>query len=206
MAALEKTTPIDLAANERAAKSNLEDRKYHFDVQRPYDLKIAEFNLTRARNFFEYSEEELRQLEKMYKADDVTEETEAIVLKRARDQLESRESFPGIQSDVARPCDQFRHSSHRRASQGIQPAQGVGGREGQDRLARGAAAQQIEVEKQRVQNARSAERLKKLLADREQLTVNSPLEGVVYYGKCTRGKISDAQSLADSLRPTAWSR
>ena len=36
----------------------------------------------------EYEEEELRQLEKMYKADDITEETEQIVLKRARDTVE----------------------------------------------------------------------------------------------------------------------
>ena len=38
-----------------------------------------------AKSQLEYEEEELRQLEKMYKADDITEETEEIVLKRARD-------------------------------------------------------------------------------------------------------------------------
>ena len=82
LATLEKTTPLDLAANERAEKINTEDRKYYFDVQRPFNLKMADFNLKRARNSLEYTEEELRQLEKMYAADDVTEETEAIVLKR----------------------------------------------------------------------------------------------------------------------------
>jgi multidrug efflux pump subunit AcrA (membrane-fusion protein) len=39
------------------------------------------------------------------------------------------------------------------------------------------------------------------LADRERLTVRSPVEGVVYYGKLTRGKAADAQALADALRP-----
>ena len=38
-----------------------------------------------AKDTLEYEEEELRQLEKMYKADEATEETEKIVLKRARD-------------------------------------------------------------------------------------------------------------------------
>ena len=36
-----------------------------------------------AKEELEYEQEELHQLEKMYKADDITEETEQIVLKRA---------------------------------------------------------------------------------------------------------------------------
>ncbi len=51
LATLEKTTPLDLAANERAEKINAEDRKYYFDVQRPFNLKMAEFNLKRAAQF-----------------------------------------------------------------------------------------------------------------------------------------------------------
>jgi len=61
--------------------------------------------------------------------------------------------------------------------------------------------QQIEVEKQRIQHKRAVERLKRLVDDRERLTVRSPTEGVVYYGKSTRGKFSETQPLADALRP-----
>lgn len=200
LAALEKTTPIDLAANERAAKSNQQDRKYYFDVQRPFDLKMAEFNLRRAGNYVEYSEEELRQLEKMYQADEVTEETEAIVLKRARDQLESAKTSLessritrdyAVEFGIPRADDRIKESSERRQLDTERAKIAV-----PEALQR----QQIEVEKLRVQTVRSAERLKKLQGDRERLTVHSPLEGVVYYGKCTRGKFSDAQPLADSLR------
>ncbi len=200
LAALEKITPIDLAANERAAKTNQQDRKYYFDVQRPFDLKMAEFNLRRAGNYVEYSEEELRQLEKMYQADEVTEETEAIVLKRARDQLESAKMSLessrisrdfAIEFAIPRTDEQTKESSERRelATQRAKIA-----------VPEALQRQQIEVEKLRVQTARSAERLKKLQGDRERLTVRAPLEGVVYFGKCTRGKFSDAQPLADSLR------
>ena len=41
-----------------------------------------------ANESLEYEKEELHQLEKMYKADDITEETEQIVLKRARDAVD----------------------------------------------------------------------------------------------------------------------
>jgi multidrug efflux pump subunit AcrA (membrane-fusion protein) len=43
--------------------------------------------------------------------------------------------------------------------------------------------------------------LKKLLADRDMMTVKSPIDGIVYYGKSVRGKFSDSNSLAESLRP-----
>ena len=42
-----------------------------------------------ARNRLEYQAEELKQLEQMYAADDLTEETEEIILKRTRDAVES---------------------------------------------------------------------------------------------------------------------
>lgn len=201
LATLEKTTPLDLAANERAEKINAEDRKYYFEVQRPFNLKMAEFNLKRARNSLEYTEEELRQLEKMYAADDVTEETEAIVLKRARDQLESAKMMMEsaqvtrdreINVDIPRTDDRTKESGQRRELE-IARAKIV--------VPETLKRQQIEVEKQRVQHARSAKRLKGLIADRERLTVRSPIEGLVYYGKCTRGKFGDSQGLAESLRP-----
>ncbi len=91
--ALEKTTPMDLETSQRAARVAEEDRKYFFEVDRPFRLKSAEFGLKVAKEFLEYDEEELHQLEKMYKADDITEETEQIVLKRARDTVDPRSSW-----------------------------------------------------------------------------------------------------------------
>ena len=53
-------------------------------------VKIEDFTLTMYHAQLEYEQEELRQLEKMYKADDISEETEQIVLKRAHDNVDSR--------------------------------------------------------------------------------------------------------------------
>jgi len=202
LAALEKTTPIDLAANERMAKTNQEDRKHYFDVQRPFELKVADFSLMRTRNYLEYSEEELRQLEKMYQADDITEETEAIVLKRARDQLESAKiavEASQISRDftvtlgIPRSDERVQETNQRRQLESERA---------KIALPQALQRQQIEIEKLRIQNGRTAERLKKLVSDRQRLTVRAPSDGTVYYGKSTRGKFSDAQSLVDSLRPS----
>jgi multidrug efflux pump subunit AcrA (membrane-fusion protein) len=64
-----------------------------------------------------------------------------------------------------------------------------------------AQKHRMELKKLRVGRERAEEKLKRLLDDRELLTVQSPIDGIVYYGKCVRGKFSDSASLAENLRP-----
>ena len=97
--ALERTTPLDLESSQRAARLAEEDRKFFFDVERPFLLEAVEFNLKMAKEWLEYEQEELHQLEKMYKADDITEETEQIVLKRARDAVDTRQVHGASDAD-----------------------------------------------------------------------------------------------------------
>ena len=49
------------------------------------------FSVKSAVEYLEYAKEELRQLEKMYRSKDLTEETEEIILRRTRFQVESSE-------------------------------------------------------------------------------------------------------------------
>jgi HlyD family secretion protein len=198
--ALEKTTPLDLEASERAARTAEEDRKSFFDVDRPFTLKAIEFSLKITRDALEYEEEELRQLEKMYKADDITEETEEIVLKRARDTVEKAKfmvEYAQVNHDrvlkflLPRAEDTVKESASRKS---------LDWEKNKVQLPLAVQKQQLELEKLRVQRERTDERLKKLLGDRELLTVKSPADGIVYYGKCVRGRFSDSTSLADSLR------
>ena len=79
---------MDLEASARAKKIADEDLNYFLNINRSFLDESAEFSLKNAQQSLEYSEEELKQLEKMYKADDLTEETEEIVLKRARNEVE----------------------------------------------------------------------------------------------------------------------
>ena len=52
-----------------------------------------------------------------------------------------------------------------------------------------------------MQRGQSEEKLHRLLADRELMTVDAPADGIVYYGKLSRGKPGDAAAMADVLRP-----
>ena len=198
--ALEKTTPLDLEASQRVARIAEEDRKAFFDVELPFTLREIDFSLKAATNTLEYQEEELHQLEKMYKADDITEETEEIVLRRARDTVERAKfnvEMVQLSHDLAlkflipRTKDMVKDSAQRKQ---------LDWNKNKVEIPLALQKQRLEVEKSRVQRERSDDKLKKLLADREMMTVKSPADGIVYYGKCVRGKFSDSTSLGESLR------
>jgi HlyD family secretion protein len=199
--ALEEYTPIDLAANERLAKMSEEDQRYYFDRQRPFNERGIAFNLQSAKNRLEYAEEELRQLKKMYEADDLVEESEAIVLKRAqhsvdaaRMSLESSQMSHdfSLEFNLPRNDESMRESALRTRLQTQRNA---------ITLPLTLQRQRLEVAKLNQQRLRSEERLKKLESDREAMAVTSPLDGIVYYGRAVRGKFSDSVTQAESLSP-----
>jgi HlyD family secretion protein len=197
---LDKTTPLDLEQNARAARVAEEDRKYFMDVGRPFTLKMIEFSLKMANQSLEYEQEELRQLEKMYKADDITEETEQIVLKRARDTVE-RAKF--MVEYVKLNCDHALKFTLPRTEESVKEAaqrRSLDQEKSKLELPLILQRQRLELEKLRVQRERTNDRLKKLLADRELMTIRSPADGIVYYGKCTRGRFGDSTGMAESLR------
>ncbi len=194
MITLEKTTPMSLAAGERAHKEAGDDLKYYFDVRRPMALESAEFSLKYSQENFDYQQEELRQLEKMYAADDLTEETEEIILKRARNSL-ARAKFYLEQSKIF----------HERTVNVLISRDDVAIRESAKMMDMLWAdtkialpvtlkKQRLALEKMKLLRSRSDERLENLLKDRAAMTVKAPVGGVVYYGRCVRGKFSGSGS------------
>ena len=84
LAAMEKIVPLEDQANNRNRRITEEDWKRFQEVEKPLMVKVTEYHLKASQDMLEYAEEEYRQLEKMYKADDLREETERIVLRRAK--------------------------------------------------------------------------------------------------------------------------
>jgi HlyD family secretion protein len=199
--ALEKTLPMDIEASKRTARVAAEDRAEYFATDRPFLLKAVEHHLKDSKDSVDYQAEELRQLEKMYKADDITEETEKIVLKRARDTLE-REKFWGLESTQRRHDETLKYLIPRMDTQIKEYADRKAIESEKDKLQLPLMLQKLrlELERLKTQAARSAERLQKLLADQKLMVVKSPIGGVVYYGKASRGKFGDSNTIAEMLR------
>ena len=185
---LEATTPMDVAMAERAKKMADEDRARYFKIEREMDKKSAEFSLKRAQQYLDNDLEELKQLEKMYAADDLTEETEEIVLKRQRAAVEQSKFYleqaklrydETLQIRMPRSEESMKYSD-----QLLELAT----QQAKFSLPLSLEQQQLELEKAKVLRERSAEKFKKLLADQKLMTIESPVDGVVYYGKCVNGK------------------
>ncbi|HUS40415.1 MAG TPA: biotin/lipoyl-binding protein, partial [Pirellulales bacterium] len=87
----EKSVPESLAAARRAANESAENLARFRKSARADMIRDAEESLRSAERSLSYQLEELKQLERMYKADDLTEETEEIVLVRARHRVEAFE-------------------------------------------------------------------------------------------------------------------
>ena len=201
LSALEKLVPMDMEASQRTARFAEEDRADYVNVQRPWLLKATEHTVKDSKDSVDYQAEELRQLEKMYKADDITEETEKIVLKRARDKLE-RAKFWELDGAQRRKDEMLKYMIPRMDTQIKEYAErkAIDWEKDKAQLPLTLQKQRLELEKLKSQQTRSAERLQKLLADRKLMVVKSPIDGVVYYGKSTRGKFGDSNSVAETLR------
>ena len=197
---LEATTPLDLTAAERAGRIAEEDLARFLEVDRPMNEKSARFMLEGAQHSLDYEMEELRQLEKMYKADDLTEETEEIILKRQRHAVK-RAEFSLEMAKIR--CQQALETGLPRDEESIQDStlrQQLARERAEATLPMALGKQQLELEKLKVEQARGEEKLEKLLADRAAMAVTAPADGIVYYGRCVRGKWTGAASVAEKLR------
>lgn len=198
---LEKSTPIDLEMSERAKKMAEQDFDLYTKVEGQLAKNSAEFQLKSSEQNLEYVNEELKQLEKMYKADDLTEETEEIILKRSRNDVE-RAKFLAEQAR-ARHDRALRLDLPRAAEQqkfNLQQAELTWER-ARSSLPASYLRQKLDLEKKRVDLKKSDERLAELKHDRELMNVKSPAAGIVFYGRSQNGKWTTASALVQKYRP-----
>ena len=196
----EAAAPLDLRAAERAKESADKLLEHYLKVDADMSRRTAEESLKGSEYQLEYAQEELTQLEQMYKADDLTEQTEEIILKRAQRDVERANFF----LDLAR----IRHD---RTINEILPRQKVEMQDANERAAlalaraqatipRGVEEKRISLQKQEFSFARQQRQLEKLNADRELMVVEAPAAGIVYYGHCDRGRWPTSATIAKQLR------
>lgn len=200
LSAAEQAAPLDLRAAERAKQAADKELEHYLRVGADLALRSAQESLKSSEYSLEYAQEELAQLEKMYLADDLTEETEEIILKRARRDVERSEFFlegarvrheRTVNEQLPRQKEEL-HDATERAALALQRAQAT--------IPRSLEEKRIGLQKLRYAHADQTKQYEKLKADRELMVVKAPATGVVYYGQCERGKWPMAATLAKQLR------
>ncbi|HEX5472241.1 MAG TPA: HlyD family efflux transporter periplasmic adaptor subunit [Lacipirellulaceae bacterium] len=198
---LEKNLKLDFQDADRANQHAKEDFKRYNEVDRPMAIKSADFMVKFYNFMLDYEKDELHELEKMYKADDLTEETEEIVLKRQRNQVEFAEFS----------VEEAKVESNEMIKVRI-PRTDIRMKEALDRASLTKARAQMalsldldraryDLEQHKQLRAKSLDKHAKLLGDKELMEIKSPADGIVYYGQCTDGRWADTPSLTKRYKP-----
>ena len=195
-----ETQKLDRGAAARAIKKARQDYDHFTQVEKPRLIRTSEFNLESAMASVENAREELSQLEQMYRDDDMTEESEKIVLKRAQrsvDSAEYRLEGTKIQSDLMKSRG-VTEQSHEKADE-LARAELTYKQTVRD-LDSAKKRRDIEIAKSRDAFTEKQSELEELREERRQSTLTSPIDGIVFHGKLSRGKLPDK---ASSLKPSS---
>ncbi len=201
MPRMEKSLKLDFEDADRSDIHAQEDLKRYNETDRPMAVKSAEF-LVKYYNFMlDYEKDELKELEKMYKADDLTEETEEIVLKRQRNSVEFAKF--SLESAKLESDEMIKIRIPRmdvRIKEALDRAKLAKAR-AQMALSLDLDRARYELEQRKKLRTKSIDKHTKLLGDKELMEIKSPADGIVYYGQCVNGRWSDTPSLINRYKP-----
>jgi multidrug resistance efflux pump len=163
-------------------------------VDRQRQIDQAKFNLESAEAALENVQEELNQLQQMYEEDDLTEESEEIVLKRARQAVEAAEfRLVGTKTQTERLINQSIPQQTAEQDDAISKArvthQTAVEKQKNDRLRK-----ELELSKQRKATIKQAQEFETMREQRKQIILTSPHDGLVIHGELASGKIADKES------------
>jgi multidrug resistance efflux pump len=199
---LEQSVPLELSAAERAKKEADEDLERFRTEDRPFLERDADEDVKYARVSLEFAEEELKQLEKMYKADDLVEETERIILKRQQALVDLYKWM--LATFEKRRRDLLRFELPRRElalREGVEKTT-IASAKARSTLALAAEKKRLELEKLKQDYAKNEDRLAKLKRDRDAMAaVLAPAEGFVYYGRFLGARWIDVETAQNQLQP-----
>ena len=181
------------ALDKAAAKRTLDAAQQEYDnyqkVDRERELKQANFSLESAKFSLESAKEEYKQLEQMYKEDGLTEESEKIVLRRAKRSVDSATfSLEGRKISTERAIKQTIPKKDK---------------DQEDTLARAVMAFEkanldLEIEEQKAElelrpkQTKFDKQLKdfeRLREERKRVVLKSAGDGIFLHGQLTRGKL-----------------
>lgn len=198
---LTQTTPHKLEAAKRAKRNATEDLAYFESTSRASREKGVSFSLKSAEQRLDGAKEELNQLKKMYDADDLTEETEEIILKRQKFAVEAAEYSLENSRQLGELTLKTTLPREHESLTNAKRDQDIAAAYAEETLARTLAKKRLDVEKMKRDQKKAEKRLAELKKDLEELNVTAPMDGIIYLGACEDGKWTTGAGVAKRLIP-----
>ena len=188
LAILRETVTEQLERLQRKADESAEELSYFVETKRKAEEESAGFSLKRKEQILASYKEELKQLLQMYKADDITEDTEEIILQQQKDNVEAAEF--SLRMEVL---------NHKRTIAVKLPREEISLTDARDdgalaletkskELPRSVKIKQLEVAKLKTSLQRAKRSLAEMEKDRELFEIKSPGDGIFYHGSIEDGK------------------
>ena len=161
----------------------------HFQkIGRDSEVKEADIALRRAELSFDGEKEELNQLEKMYKADDLTENTEEIILKRQRETVKAAATLLELNKLAHQRTMEITLPRMATDLERAAKSADISLKENEQNIPRNLELKRIAMEDSRISAKREIENLEKLRADKDRFKITAPADGYFYYGSIDDGR------------------
>lgn len=187
--------------SDRRLKHALAALKYFDEVDGKEMLTRADLSLKSSKDSLADQEEELRQLEKMYKSEELTSDTAEIVVRRARRRLDRSRIYLEFARENTRYTKKVTHPRRRaELEHSVKQAEN----KNNAMIARQmieTARRDRAVTRAQMKLKKEQERLGRLQGDATALEARAPVAGIVYYGSFRNGAWSGADELARKLKP-----
>ncbi len=189
---------LALAHAEHAVQDALLDLKLFDEVEGKQMLLNAELAVKQSEDMVNDQHEELAQLEKMYKTEELTNATAEIVVRRARRGLERAKVYAGMARESLEAAKTRHPQQRRRSTEAVETARAA---LSQLKAAQALSAVQRDVELAKAEAAarQGEEQLVKLRRDLEALTVTAPFDGLVFWGAFANGQWPPLEQAGQSL-------
>lgn len=197
---LEKTVPEHLARLKRNADQAAEELAYFTETRRKASEDTAAHTLKRNEQMLASKKEELKQLLKMYEADDITEDTEEIILQQQKDAVEYAEF--ALRMEILDHKRTLAISLPREANALTEKRDDTALLldKGAKDLPRSVELKKLEVAALKTSLTRNKEALSDLEKDHNLFEIKAPADGIFYYGSFEDGKWTTGD-LIKGLRP-----
>lgn len=198
---LKEATPEQLKWAERARRIAQEDHAYYLKSTVPYQDRYFALDRQGTDLWLEGVKTELRELKKMYEADDLVESTEELVLKRQQHGMDR--TLINVEQQIKFQFPKRKELDTPRANENeakkVRDADAAFDKT-KTMLPVALREKQLQIDKMKYDRAKAAEHLSKLKADRKTMVIRAPAAGTVYYGRCVRGRWTTIDKVEPKLR------
>lgn len=174
--------------------------EYWEEMDGPAMLKYNELGLKSFEDNVKDQEQELDQLEKMYKSEELTTDTADIVRDRARRQLENSKIYLEMRRKSSKKTPEWEHPRAKAdILRGIEQAK-VSLSQTQSNIENGKVQRETQKVRAKMEFDRQSEMVEKLKRDGEKLTITAPAGGWVFYGQLAGGNWTFNEDMLKNLR------